>query len=368
MSLRISAVAAALALAPVALAAQDAGVTARGAVQTVNYSLKHDGVQKDISQVVTPLAVILPIGDRFSVDVATAYARSYVRTSGVRASTIAGLTDTQLRASYTFGEDAVVLTAGVNLPTGRATADSAQFAAAEHIANDFLLFPIGTMGSGLAATGGVAVARPVGDWNLGAGVGFRHSTDYSPYQYGDGQKAHYQPGDEWRARLGVDRTFGASRATLGATFSSFGDDRAAGAAFNTGNRVVLQGGYETTVRNVGYTLNVWNLTRSEGRRASGQTAPTENIVNAVAGASFTVGAISLQPSLEARHLSRAAVAADAVNPAQAKGSGQMETLGLGARWTAGLFQISPAAGYSVGSLDQTDLTGWRASVAVRLTP
>jgi hypothetical protein len=369
MSMRLFPTLAALAaFAPAALAAQDAIVTARAAVQTVNYTLKHDGVQKDISQVVTPLAVILPIGDRFSVDVATAYARSSVRTSGAPASTIAGLTDTQLRASYTFGEDAVVLTAGVNLPTGKSTADSAQFAAAEQIANDFLLFPIGTMGSGLAATGGIAVARPVHDWNLGAGVSFRHSTDYAPYQYGDGQKAHYQPGDELRARLGVDRTFGASHATMGATWSSFGDDKSAGAAFNTGNRLVLQGGYETTVRNVGYTLGVWNLTRTEGRRASGQTAPSENILNAVVGASFAVGGIALQPSLETRHLSRAAVAADALNPAQAAGSGQMETLGLGARWTAGLLQISPAAGYSLGSLDRTDLGGWRASLAIRLTP
>lgn len=356
------------AFVPASLAAQDAIVTGRAAVQTVGYTLTANGVSKDISQVVAPLALIVPIGDRFSVDVATAYARSQVKLDGSRASTISGLTDTQLRASYSFGEDAVILTAGVNLPTGKSTADSAQFAAAENIANDFLLFPIGTMGSGLATTGGIAVARPFGDWNVGLGASFRHSSDFAPYQYSDGQKAHYQPGDEYRARLGVDRSFGASRATLGATWSSFGDDRAAGATFNTGNRLVLQGGYEATVRDVGYTLNVWNLTRTQGHRASGQVAPTENIVNAMLGATFTVRGIALVPSLETRHLTRSAVAADSVFPAQDKGSGQMETVGLASRWTVGLFQIAPSASYSLGTLDRTDLTGFRAMLAVRFTP
>ena len=363
------AIAAAFALAlPASLAAQDANLTARAGVQTVNYTLRTGGVSKDISQDVFPLAVIVPIGERLSVDLATAYARSYAQTGGNPASTISGLTDTQLRASYSFAEDAVIVTAGVSIPTGQSTADSAQFEAAENIANDFLLFPLGSMGAGLATTGGVALARPLGAWNLGFGASFRHSSDFTPYQYSDGRKAHYQPGDEYRARLGVDGTFGDSRAALAATYSSYGDDRSAGATFNTGDRLVLQGAWETTARNVGWALNAWSLTRTRGRRANGQQAPMENVVDASLGATFTLGGVALTPSLESRHLARAAVDANAVYPAQAKGSGQMETLGLAARWQAGLFQITPAASYSAGTLDRADLTGWRAIVAVRFAP
>ncbi|NUQ20527.1 MAG: hypothetical protein HOQ09_06160, partial [Gemmatimonadaceae bacterium] len=197
---------------------------------------------------------------------------------------------------------------------------------------------------------------------------FRHSADFTPYQYGDGRKAHYQPGDEYRARLGVDGTFGDSRATLAATYSSYGDDRSAGATFNTGDRLVLQGGYETTARDVGYALNVWTLTRTRGHRGNGQIAPMENIVNASLGATITLGAVALVPSLETRHLTRAAVDADATYPAQEKGSGQMETLGLAARWLAGLFRIEPSASYSRGTLDHSDLSGWRAMLAVRFAP
>ena len=197
----------------------------------VSYTLNANGTQKTISQFVTPLAVFIPIGDRFSFDIATAFARSRVEIHGDSAapSTVSGLTDTQLRGSYVLGQDAVVLTAGVNLPTGQSTANEQQFAAAQNISNDFLLFPIGTMGAGFGATGGIAMARPIGAWNLGVGGSYRHSAEFAPFEYNDGQKAHYQPGNELRGRIGIDRAFGAATAMFGATYSSFGDDKSAGA-------------------------------------------------------------------------------------------------------------------------------------------
>lgn len=366
------AVAAALGLTlPAALRAQEAGVIAtRAAAEMVSYTLKANGSEKTISQLVTPIAVVVPIGERFSFDIATAYASSKVEVKGDTAapSTISGLTDTQLRGSYVLGQDAVVLTAGVSLPTGQSTANAKQFAAAQNISNDFLLFPIGTMGAGFGATGGIALARPFGAWNVGLGGSYRHSADFAPYEYNDGQKAHYQPGNELRARVGVDRSFGASSAMLGATYSSFGDDKSAGATFNTGNRLVFQGAYSTTVRNVGYSLNGWNLTRTHGTRADGRAAPFENVTNVALSASFAAGGVSLEPMLEARHLARGAVAAGTSASSEPKGSGQMETAGLRARWNVGSFQFAPGASFSTGKLLTEDLTGWHATVAIRFVP
>lgn len=351
--------------------AQDAAAIAtRGAVEMVSYALKANGAEKTISQLVSPIAVVLPVGDHLSFDVATAYASSRVEMKGATAgsSSVSGLTDTQLRGSYVFGEDAVVLTAGLNLPTGQATANEKQFLAAQNISNDFLLFPIGTMGAGFGATGGIALARPLGAWNLGVGGSFRHSADFAPFEYNDGQKAHYQPGDELRVRLGVDRSFGVSSAMFGATYSSYGNDRSAGATFNTGNRLVFQGGYASRVGNVGYTLNAWNLTRTRGTRADGRVAPSENITNVALSGSFTRGAVALEPMLEARHLARASVAAGTTSVAEPTATGQMETVGLRARWTRGDFQLVPSAGYSLGKLEGDDLTGWRGMLAIRFTP
>ena len=60
-----------------------------------------------------------------SLDVGTAYASARVtNTAGGQSneSTITGLTDTQIRATMNLGSDLVVLTAGLNIPTGRSTA------------------------------------------------------------------------------------------------------------------------------------------------------------------------------------------------------------------------------------------------------
>lgn len=352
------------ALAP----AQEAGVVAtRAATEMVSYTLKANGAEKTISQIVTPIAVVIPIGGRFSFDIATAWARSRVELKGDSAapSTVTGLTDTQLRGSYVFGQDAVIITAGLNLPTGQSTANAEQFLAAQNISNDFLLFPIGTMGAGFGATGGIALARPVGAWNVGIGGSYRHSSDFAPFEYNDGQKAHYQPGSELRTRIGIDRSFGASSAMLGATYSSFGDDKSAGATFNTGNRLVFQGAYSTLVHNTSYALSAWNLTRTRGTRADGRDAPTENITNIALGANFSLHSIALEPTIETRHLARAAVAAGAGGSSEPAGSGQMETAGLRARWKLGAFQVAPAAAYSVGTLERADLTGWHGTLAIR---
>ena len=362
--------AAAALVAPCAASAQDAAIVARAATEMVSYTLKANGAEKTISQAVTPLAIVIPIGGRFSFDIATAWARSRVEVKGDSAapSTVSGLTDTQVRGSYVFGQDAVVLTAGLNLPTGQSTANASQFVAAQNISNDFLLFPIGTMGAGFGATGGIALAHPIGTWNLGLGGSYRHSSDFAPFEYNDGQKAHYQPGNELRTRIGVDRTFGASSAMLGATYSSFGDDKSAGATFNTGNRLVFQGGYSTTVRSARYSLNAWNLTRTRGTRADGRDAPSENITNIALGATFAVSGVSLEPMLESRHLARAAAAASGSGAAVPSGSGQMETAGLRARWNVHGLQVAPGVSFSTGKLEGEDLTGWRGSLAVRFSP
>ncbi len=349
---------------------QDASVvTARAATEMVSYTLKANGAEKTISQVVTPIAVIFPIGTRFSFDIATAWARSRVEVKGDSAppSTVTGLTDTQVRGSYVFGQDAVVITAGLNLPTGQSTANAEQFAAAQNISNDFLLFPIGTMGAGFGATGGIAVARPIGAWNLGVGGSYRHSSDFTPFEYNDGQKAHYQPGRELRTRVGVDRSFRSSSAMLGATYSSFGDDKSAGATFNTGNRLVFQGAYSTLIGNRSYALSAWNLTRTRGTRADGGDAPTENITNIGLSAAYAVRGVALEPTIETRHLARAAASAG-TSSARPSGSGQMETAGLRARWRAGAFQIAPGAAFSLGTLDREDLTGWHGTLAIRFVP
>ncbi|MHB1310364.1 MAG: hypothetical protein ACYC3L_00005, partial [Gemmatimonadaceae bacterium] len=151
-------------------------VTLAAIPQYVSMKIGTGASAKTVSQLSIPLVAVVPIGSKFNIDVATAYANSDVSTNGKTASSISGLTDTQVRANWTLGNDAAVITVGVNVPTGQYTIPEADAEAAGQIGNDFLIFPISSYGSGLSTTGGLALARSLGDWNLGIAGSFRKST------------------------------------------------------------------------------------------------------------------------------------------------------------------------------------------------
>ena len=321
--------------------------------QFVSYSL---GDAVDISEVAIPVAVVVPVTSRLNVDVATAYASSTVERAG-DTQTISGLTDTQLRANYTLGNDFVVLTAGLNIPTGHATVEEDEIDAAGYIGNDFLAFPISNMGTGFAATGGIAVARPFGEWNVGFGASMRHATAYDAFRIEE-QAIRFQPGDEYRARIGVDRAAGGGRVAFGLTYSAFGDDEDGQTTYSTGDRIIAQAAYSVPTRFADIFLSGWNLTRGEGDRAGGLDAPSENITNVGMSAGFRGLGTLVEPSVEFR---RWTVDGD--------GMGTMVNLGLRTRVSAGAVDLFPGATWSTGSFGEgsnDSLSGWRAIVTARL--
>lgn len=168
----------------------------RLAPQFVQYQIKAPN-NETISELAVPVFVTIPFGSRFTFDVGTAYARARAKT-GDAVSEINGITDTQLRGNLTLGTDFVVITGGVNLPTGVSEVTLDQLTAAGRIGSDFLAFPISNMGTGLALTGGIAIARPLGNWNLGIGGAVRRSQAYQPF-ITEGPTLRFQPGDEYRA-------------------------------------------------------------------------------------------------------------------------------------------------------------------------
>lgn len=317
-------------------------------------------IGRTFSQLTVPVAVVVPVGTRFSVDLATAYANS--RVSGTQESTVSGLADTQLRANYTLGNDALVLTAGLNLPTGRATVSGDEVVAAGVIGNDFFAFPISNMGTGFGGTGGVAVARPFGAWNVGAGVSMRYSAEYTPFDI-DGTQTRYQPGSEYRARVGVDRSIGAGRAVLGFTYSAFGNDHAGSYTYGTGDRYVMQTGVSAPVRGVDVTLSAWNLFHAQGETAAGTTAPWENIGNIALATGFRVGTATLEPNVEWRAWNEDADGGP-------RRLGTLASFGLRARLSLLGLAVAPGASYTTGNLHvdgsgPAELSGWRVATTIR---
>lgn len=349
----------------------------RLAPQFMQYQL-HAPADETISELALPLYVAIPAGSRLVFDVGTAYARARV-TSGADRSEISGLTDTQIRGSYTLGNDFVVLTAGVSLPTGNSSVSLDQLVAAGRIGNDFLGFPISNMGTGLAATGGVAIAQPLGQWNFGAGVSVRRSKAYEPFDV-PGQSFRYQPGNEIRGRIGVDRPLAAGQLALGVTYAAFGREDAGGSAYNTGDRVIAQGTLTGALGAYDYTVLAYNLFRAPGEYASGDRAGRENIANLFLSLGVhTLGTV-LEPSIEVRHWLANVYGTESQGTAGVahSQSSHLATLGIRARGRIGALTVYPSAGYTVagsfvtedenGAPVSADLTGFRVGLVMRATP
>jgi hypothetical protein len=361
----------ALTLAAPVRAQSSAGAEVRLAPQFLQYRFASPA-NETVSQLAIPLFVAIPLGERISLDVGTSYASSRVASDN-STSVISGLTDTQVRGNLTLGSDFVVLTAGLDLPTGTSSVTLDQFAAAGLIGNDFLGFPISNMGTGFAVTGGVAVARPLGLWNLGVGGAMRRSTAYEPFDV-PGQALRFQPGNEYRLRVGVDRPVGTGRVALGLTYSAFGHDDAGGSVYNTGDRVIAQGLYAGSLSGREVTVAAYNVFRAPGSYASGDPAGRENIANLFASVGLSALGTVLEPSAEVRHWLQNVPASTTGTTATAgrSQSSVLGTVGLRTRVEVAGARLCPSVGYTIGSLAVADaaglprragLTGFRAQVA-----
>lgn len=339
---------------------------ARVAPQFHSYTIK-DPTNIKISEFSVPLFVMIPITSSFGFDVGSAWAQSTVDQTGggkTTTSTISGLTDTQVRANYVLGNDFIVLTAGVNIPTGKSTVPVSEQVAAGLIGSDFLAFPIGSMGTGLGGTGGIAIAQPLGDWNFGVGFSLRRSAQYDPFDAAGGPTLHYQPGNEYRGRVGLDRGVGTGRFTVGVTYSTFGDDNLAGSIYNTGKRYLSQLSFNDTYGPGQISLIGWDLFRASGTLADGTTIGHENILNGALAYGITAGSVLIEPNVEARGWMQTDASTSALG-----------TFGLRLQFPVGGLTVVPSAGYSIGKLASqsaagvsttADLTGFHGTLAIRL--
>jgi hypothetical protein len=328
------------------------------APQLTSYTLGSGASKSTISQTAVPFMVLLPFSERFSMDLTSAFASSTAET-GATEGKISGLTDTQIRANFTPSSRSLIFTIGLNIPTGQYTIPEDQQEAAGQIGNDFLNYPVSSMGNGLAGTGGVAYARTLGTWNLGLGTSFRKSTEFAAFSVASSE-FRFQPADEIRLQLGLDRPVGDGQVEFGLSYSAFGEDVADTTSYSTGDRIMATGAWTFPVKKADVFLSVWNLYRMEGQRLGGD-APTENVANFNVGVSFELGRVVLQPNIETRLWQ-----ADGIK------AGNLFNSGVRARFGAGNFTFIPAVGissgniYDIGSGAATKVSGLRSSLTIRL--
>jgi hypothetical protein len=220
------------------------------------------------------------------------------------------------------------------------------------------------LGSGFGGSGGVAFARPVGEWNVGLGVSMRQSSAYEPLEAPGAITPRYQPGNEYRVRGGIDHVFGTGRVNLGLTYSTFGNDNLDGSIYNTGNRWITQAGLTNNYGPGTVVLTAWNLFREAGTLADGSLIGHENIANAALSYGVVVAGTTIEPNIEGRIWTQSG----------GLPTSGFTTLGVRSQLTFRGFTMLPSVGYSLGKLAAQDqgvnttatLTGLHGILAIRL--
>lgn len=183
-----------------------------------------------------PISAATPLGRGFTLDITTVYSAGEIRFSPVaggaeRTASLTGLSDIRVRTSGRFFDDALILTVGVNAPTGRTELDSSEVAALRVLAAPALALGAVPLGSGLSGTVGILTAQQAGEWAIAAGVAYEYRGTYQPVAAltSGAPSADFQPGGVIRVSLGADRLLGKHRLTITAAGDLFQADELRGA-------------------------------------------------------------------------------------------------------------------------------------------
>lgn len=291
---------------PAAAQAGGRGGALLGGVETREYRFANPFVVRSISQVTIPIGTVARAG-RLSIDAGTLWAATTLtrRDGGYRR--VTGFTDTQVRAAWVFGRDAVVVSLLANLPTGLDRMSPADFDVLGTVSSTFLAFPVNAYANGGSLTAAVAGVVPAGPWTLGLATSIRGNRTFVPVVDPVAGPLLYRAGVEARARLGADRLIGSSRVAVALTVSGFGDDQYAGLG-------TARGSYQPGTRWIG-EVNVtapigggigsgvlWGYHRQAGDTAGVRLANTERVAGVTLSGRWPVTQrLDLEPGLEIRH-------------------------------------------------------------------
>lgn len=319
-----------------------------------------------------PLAYSLPVGQRFDMDLYSAYANGSVDKGGLGYS-LQGFVDTRLRARLQVAPWAA-LTAMVNLPTGKSSHDPEEAVVASVLSTDILGFREANWGTGTAVTGGVVTARQAGDWGVGLGVSYRLSNGFEPSTENE---LVFEPGDEIRVRFGLDRNVGEDgKFTAGVTFQNFSEDQYDGKnLFQAGNRFRFDASYAFRSGRSTWALYAVDVWREAGDAFLDMVNPQGTVVGdttivvgsqnlailGVNGSTPLGGSLRIRPSLDLRYQSRE------------DGTGEGWIVGAGADVPfrlLGSYDLFPRGRFMVGSLkgvsgSSSNLWGLEAGLTFR---
>ncbi len=150
-----------------------------------------------IYQLSAPTMLTLPITRSLVFDVT-----SSVISSSADDKELSGVGDVKVRAVAMIMDDTIMLTAGVNAPTGKSDMSMEEIAASGLLSRKALGFRYNRLGEGLDINVGFGIAESYEPVTLGFGVGYLIKGEYAHLE--DEEDSMYKPGDQLNLTGGFD--------------------------------------------------------------------------------------------------------------------------------------------------------------------
>ncbi len=203
-----------------------------GGLRQYNFAGVDSARVTGLRQISTPLSTAVSIGSAWRLDVTALYATATVsyrdagQAGATRSATLRGISDARIRATGTLIPDLLVLTAGVNVPTGRTSLTNSEFGVLRILASPSLGLGSTPVGAGASGTMGLVVARRLGPWAVAMGGSYEHRGQYQPVAalVAGAPSADFQPGGVMRASVTGDRLVGQHQITVSLATDVFASD------------------------------------------------------------------------------------------------------------------------------------------------
>lgn len=189
---------------------------------------------RSATQLVVPVQVQTTFRTGWTASVTGALARGAIETTAADGTgatgtrRLDGLSDLRVRVTGPLRGDGLLLSLGLNLPTGAVGLDGQQTEALRVLGAPALDARSPVLGVGFGATAGLVAARQLGPWAWAAGAAFERRGSYSPIEAtiagGGSRSTQLDPGDVVHLSLGGDGLVGQHRMGVNLVVDLYGQD------------------------------------------------------------------------------------------------------------------------------------------------
>lgn len=325
---------------PGAAQSPGSGIGAGAQLQFFDFTDSRSARIRQMHLLTVPVGARVAVSDRFRVEVGGYWARGEVERPGGRTSTLSGLTDASIRASWD-PVDALTLTAVGRLPTGEDAYTVEELDVLGVLASDLFPFRVSNWGTGGGYGLQASTGQDFGAVSTAVSVGYFRSGEFDPLE---DQLVAYRPGDNVNVRAAMNFAVGgASRLSLQGGFRSYAEDELQDAnVFDAGNRWNVRGRYSFPVGGRGAGFVYGGFHRRDGGTAIELLRPSadQDLVLAGGGLRLRVGGVRVRPSVDARLLRRG----------DGTSEGQALRVGGEAEWTLEGVTLVPSVRGHLGEL------------------